>query len=102
MYVFLDTRQRINLFRVVDCGTIRIRVERPKLEVVPIIGMGGIGKTTLARHAYDDQLITEHFEIRAWVTVSQDYSVGEIVSNLLASAKVFTADSDFQLRVCQD
>ncbi|KAK4385787.1 Disease resistance protein RPP13 [Sesamum angolense] len=37
-----------------------------KLQIVPIFGMGGIGKTTLARNAYDDPLIMEHFQIRAW------------------------------------
>ncbi|KAL0448367.1 UNVERIFIED_CONTAM: Disease resistance protein RPP13 [Sesamum latifolium] len=56
-----------------------------KLQVVPIFGMGGIGKTTLARNAYDDQLTMEHFQIRAWVTISQDYSIQEILSNLLVS-----------------
>ncbi|KAL0402645.1 UNVERIFIED_CONTAM: hypothetical protein Slati_4294400 [Sesamum latifolium] len=35
-----------------------------KLQVVPIFGMGGIGKTTLARNAYDDPSTMEHFQIR--------------------------------------
>ncbi|KAK6135999.1 hypothetical protein DH2020_030271 [Rehmannia glutinosa] len=60
-----------------------------KLQVIPIFGMGGIGKTTLAKHAYDDPLIMEYFDIRAWVTVSQDYRVKEILSGLLVSVEVF-------------
>ncbi|KAL2227858.1 putative late blight resistance protein homolog R1B-14 [Sesamum indicum] len=65
----------------------RLCGQSSKLQLVPIFGMGGIGKTTLARNAYDDQLIMEHFQIRAWVKVSQDYSIQEILSNLLVSIK---------------
>ncbi|XP_057802166.1 putative late blight resistance protein homolog R1B-17 [Salvia miltiorrhiza] len=60
-----------------------------QLQILPITGMGGIGKTTLARNAYDDPLIMEHFHIRAWVTVSQDYSEGRILSDLLDCLKEF-------------
>ncbi|KAL0364922.1 UNVERIFIED_CONTAM: putative disease resistance protein [Sesamum angustifolium] len=72
-----------------DLMTIKHRLcgQSSKLQVVPILGMGGIGKTTLARTAYDDQLVMEHFQIRAWVKVSQDYSIQEILSNLLVSIK---------------
>ncbi|XP_047978949.1 putative late blight resistance protein homolog R1B-16 [Salvia hispanica] len=56
-------------------------------EILPIVGMGGIGKSTLARHIYDDPMVMKRFDIRAWVTVSQDYSVESILSQLLASVK---------------
>lgn len=48
-------------------------VQSSRLEVVPIIGMGGIGKTTLGRRVYDDSLITYHFYVRAWINVSQEF-----------------------------
>lgn len=63
------------------------QLESPNLQVIPIVGMGGIGKTTLARTLYDDQCITEHFDIRAWLIISQDYSAARIriLSGLLDS-----------------
>ncbi|KAL8544383.1 hypothetical protein ACS0TY_004793 [Phlomoides rotata] len=61
----------------------RLCGESSKLEVIPVVGMGGIGKTTLARNAYNDPLIMEYFDIRIWVTVSHS-TVDEILSRLVS------------------
>ena len=47
-----------------------------------------MGKTTLARNAYNDPLIMEHFDIRAWATVSSEYARPRLIRNLLRSMKV--------------
>ncbi|XP_022871950.1 putative late blight resistance protein homolog R1A-10 [Olea europaea var. sylvestris] len=57
------------------------------LETVSLVGMGGIGKSTLATKLYEDEYIVYHFYIRAWVTVAQDYNLRAILINLLDSMK---------------
>ncbi|KAL2559510.1 putative disease resistance protein [Forsythia ovata] len=60
------------------------------LEILSVVGMGGIGKTTLTRKVYDDELSVYHFDIRAWVTVSQDYNEPGLLLGLLDSMKKLT------------
>ncbi|MCE5166152.1 hypothetical protein HAX54_015174, partial [Datura stramonium] len=56
-----------------------------ELEVVSIVGMGGIGKTTLATKLYNDLCIISHFDIRAKATVSQEHCARNVLLGLLSS-----------------
>ena len=53
------------------------------LSVVSMVAMGGIGKTTLAGLVYDDDEISKHFAVKAWVCVSEQFDVETITKAVL-------------------
>ncbi|KAM3289651.1 putative late blight resistance protein R1B-23 [Capsicum chacoense] len=55
-------------------------------DVISVVGMPGLGKTTLAYRLYYDRLITSHFDIRAQCCVSQVYSRKDLLVAILRDA----------------
>ncbi|XP_030956769.1 disease resistance protein RGA2-like isoform X2 [Quercus lobata] len=53
--------------------------------VISLVGMGGIGKTTLAQLAYNDQEVQAHFEIKVWVCVSNPFDQCKVAKEILES-----------------
>ncbi|KAG6528175.1 hypothetical protein ZIOFF_010325 [Zingiber officinale] len=61
----------------------------PELTAISLLGFGGLGKTTLAKTVYDDPIIVEgHFQPRAWIAVSQNYNIKELLKKIIRQISV--------------
>ncbi|ESW17621.1 hypothetical protein PHAVU_007G254900 [Phaseolus vulgaris] len=56
------------------------------LSVIPIVGMGGLGKTTLAKLVFNDTNIDACFPLKMWVCVSNDFELRNVLIKILSSA----------------
>ncbi|XP_065050201.1 disease resistance protein RGA2-like [Musa acuminata AAA Group] len=60
------------------------------LSILPIVGLGGIGKTTLAQLVYNDERVMSQFDGRFWVYVSENFSIIEIIRSIVRSPRNYS------------
>ncbi|KAL3329465.1 hypothetical protein AABB24_036516 [Solanum stoloniferum] len=54
-----------------------------ELDVVSIVGMPGLGKTTLAKKVFTHPSMDKHFDVQAWCSISREHNLGKVYSEIL-------------------
>ncbi|XP_057502447.1 disease resistance protein RPP13-like [Actinidia eriantha] len=71
--------------------------KEPHRSVVSIVGMGGLGKTTIARKLYNTSSLTKQFDFDAWVSVSKDYNIQDLLQRTIKAFKKPTTKEEFEM-----
>ncbi|KAK9141390.1 hypothetical protein Scep_011071 [Stephania cephalantha] len=73
-----DDKSRI-VGRVIESG------EGDVFDVIPVVGLGGLGKTTLAQLVYNDDEVGNKFDPKMWVCVSNNFDVKRVLKEMIES-----------------
>ncbi|KAK4435510.1 Disease resistance protein RPM1 [Sesamum alatum] len=53
------------------------------LKVISVVGMAGLGKTTLVKKVYDDPSVKVNFDHHVWVTVSESFRIAQLLQDII-------------------
>ncbi|KAL5731290.1 hypothetical protein ACHQM5_004035 [Ranunculus cassubicifolius] len=80
--LFLDEFQLIGIDGAREKMLEYLLEEDTRLGIISIYGMGGLGKTSLAKKVYDNAKVKHQFPLRAWITLSQAFNTKSLLEGL--------------------
>ncbi|KAJ9184873.1 hypothetical protein P3X46_004558 [Hevea brasiliensis] len=54
-----------------------------QISIIPIVGIGGMGKTALSKLVYNDERVQNHFQLKMWVCVSEDFDIQKLTKEII-------------------
>uniref|UniRef100_A0A803PKN7 Disease resistance protein RPM1-like n=1 Tax=Cannabis sativa TaxID=3483 RepID=A0A803PKN7_CANSA len=52
-------------------------------QVVSVVGMGGLGKTTLVKQVHEDPRVKKRYKIHTWITVSRSFKTKNLLKDVI-------------------
>uniref|UniRef100_A0ACD5XKS6 Uncharacterized protein n=2 Tax=Avena sativa TaxID=4498 RepID=A0ACD5XKS6_AVESA len=72
----------------------RDRARLENVSVLPIVGTGGVGKTTLAHQFFCEKRVGDHFDLLIWISVSDGFDEKKLIKKLIQSVAESEMKSD--------
>lgn len=81
-----DFQRLLELLLSEDCGDRAVTV-------VSVVGMGGVGKTSIVQHVYNDQRVGDLFDYRIWICAAQGVDVVSTTKTMVQACRGDTRDT---------
>ncbi|EAY98528.1 hypothetical protein OsI_20440 [Oryza sativa Indica Group] len=72
------------------------------LSILPIVGMGGVGKTTLTQLVYNDVRVKKHFQLRMWLCVSENFDEAKLTKETIESVASGLSSATTNMNLLQE
>ncbi|KDP26027.1 hypothetical protein JCGZ_21060 [Jatropha curcas] len=70
--------------------------DNENVSIIPIVGIGGLGKTTLAKLVYNDERVASHFQSKSWACVSEDFDLQKMIIKILNCVSPVNMNMDIE------